>query len=166
MRRVILIRHAKSDWGNPDLNDFERPLNGRGKKAAPLMGQYLASGPWIPDYLASSPAKRARKTARLIAAELDFDKGAIVYQDSIYDARVAVLQNVLKGLPDVACPALIGHNPGLSELGQWLCPDAPGWLKTAAVLILQLEIESWSEVRPGCATLLDYSYPKKVMAEQ
>ncbi len=166
MRRLILIRHAKSDWSNPDLRDYERPLNTRGKKAAPLMGQTIAAKGWCPDCLVSSPAKRARKTAILIAAELGIDKGDVIYQEDIYDARVGDLIDLVKTFPDLPSIALIGHNPGLSELGQWLCSSAPGWLKTCAVLVLDLDIDRWEDLHSACGTILGYTYPKQVLAEQ
>ena len=166
MRRLTLIRHAKSDWNDPDLSDFERPLNGRGKRAAPLMGQYLASGALAPDCLVSSPARRARKTARLIAEEIGIEKADILYEYNIYEAKVGTLISVINAFPDHSSPALIGHNPGLSELGLWLCPAAPGWLKTCAVLILELDIDSWSDLRPACGTIVEYTYPKKVLGKK
>ncbi len=162
MQRLALIRHAKSDWSNPDLTDFDRPLNNRGKKAAPLMGHYLAENRFVPDCLISSPAKRARKTARLIADEIDIDKSAISYQQQIYHAKVTDLITLVKDFSGCAAPALIGHNPAISELGQWLCPAAPGWLKTCAVLILDLAIEDWSELHPACGTIVVYTYPKQL----
>jgi len=161
MRRLTLIRHAKSDWSDPDLNDFDRPLNERGKKAAPLMGKRLASRSHVPDLLVSSPAKRARKTAQLIAKELGLAKTDIRFDEVIYEAPVDNLLEVLKALPDDCHPALIGHNPGLSDLGSWLCQDAPSWLKTCAVLTLELEADSWQGLTRHCATLLEYDYPKK-----
>ncbi len=161
MRRLTLIRHAKSDWSDPALSDFDRPLNGRGKKAAPLMGKRLAARSSAPDLLVSSPARRARKTAQLIARELGIAKSDILLDESLYDARVDDLLEVLKSLPDDCHPALIGHNPGLSDLGCWLCQDAPSWLKTCAVLTLELKADSWTAVTRHCAILLDYDYPKK-----
>ena len=161
MKRLTLIRHAKSDWSDATLSDFERPLNARGKKAAPLMGQRMAEGEIIPELLVSSPAKRARKTAQLIAHEIDFAKDAIVYRPEIFEARMKMLIKIIRGFPDSAHIALIGHNPGLTDLAGWLCPEAPDWLPTCAVLSLELDVTDWTEIAAGCGTILLYDYPKK-----
>ncbi|MCC6685100.1 MAG: histidine phosphatase family protein, partial [Bacteroidia bacterium] len=72
MKQLVLVRHAKSDWANPELKDFDRPLNERGKQNAPEMGKRLASKKWPVDLIVSSPAKRALKTARLLAKEIHY----------------------------------------------------------------------------------------------
>ncbi len=162
MKRLTLIRHAKSDWTDPDCGDFDRPLNNRGKKAAPLMGRRLAEKDLVPQQLLSSPAKRARKTSLLLAREFSLVKQEITFDDRLYEASLLTLIELLRELPDVAYVALVAHNPGLSELGGWLCPAAPEWLPTCAALTLDLPVVSWGQVSCGCATLFDYDYPKKV----
>ena len=162
MKYLTLIRHAKSDWGRNDLADFDRPLNPRGKKTAPLMGRRLAERGTIPELLISSPAKRARKTARLIARELGIPKHTIVYQPEIYAAGEETLVEIIGSLPEHCnYAALIGHNPGISELAAWLCPNPPGWMPTCAILTLELDSGSWKEVSRGCGHILHYDYPKK-----
>lgn len=163
MKRLTLIRHAKSDWSDASLNDFERPLNNRGKKAAPQMGARLARRGDPPELIISSPARRARKTAVLIARELDMDKATIVFQEEIFEARSKTLVKLLRSCKKCASLALVGHNPGLTDLGQWLCPDAPDWLPTCGVLTLDLAIDDWNDVKKGCAVLVDYDYPKKAV---
>ena len=161
MKRLTLIRHAKSDWSNVSLSDFNRPLNTRGKKAARLMGQRMAERGDVPDLLISSPAKRARKTARRLAKELEIAKEEIDYRTEIYDASDKTLIELLRDFPDHGSIALVGHNPGLSELAVWLCPDAPEWLPTCAVLHLELEIDAWDKAEQGCGRIRLYDYPKK-----
>jgi phosphohistidine phosphatase len=161
MKILTLIRHAKSDWNNPDLADFDRPLNGRGKKVAPLMGQRLRQAQEVPELIVTSAAKRARKTAKLIAHELQLDKDDIIVKKRIYAVRRAELVECIKQFPDSKHIALIAHNPELTELGQWLCDKSPEWLPTCAVLTLKLEIERWEELASDCATILGYDYPKK-----
>lgn len=163
MKRLTLIRHAKSDWRDVSLSDFDRPLNGRGKKTAPMMGQRMFKRGDIPDLLLSSPAKRAAKTARLMARELAVAKEEIVYRAEIFEAKMATLVGLLGELsePGPEHVALIGHNPALSELAEWLCADAPDWLPTCAVLTLDLDIDSWENIKQGCGQILHYDFPKK-----
>ena len=161
MKHLTLIRHAKSDWSDAALNDFDRPLNKRGKKAAPLMGSRIAAAKEVPQLLVSSPAKRARKTAQLIARELAIDQEGIRYHEEIFAAKDTQLVKLIRGFSADLHIALIGHNPGLTDLGQWLCAEAPDWLPTCAVLTLKLDIHKWSELDRGCAEIISYDYPKK-----
>jgi len=162
MKRLTLIRHAKSDWSSAAKSDFERPLNGRGKKAAPLMGKRLAECGSAPDRLISSPAKRARQTAVKIAKEIGYPKDRVEYCEAIYEADLQTLINLVRNLDDRHSDViLIGHNPGFSELGQWLSSEAPEWLPTCGLVTLELAIASWAETGADCADLLRYDYPKK-----
>ncbi|MFO7812729.1 MAG: histidine phosphatase family protein [Pelovirga sp.] len=161
MKNLSLIRHAKSDWSSGAASDFDRPLNHRGNKAAPMMAERILKRGSIPDLLVSSPARRAFETVELLAHELDAPQEQIVFHRDIYDASLSMLVETVRQLPALEHIALIGHNPGLSELGLWLCPQAPEWLPTCAVLELELAVNDWSAVSPGCATLLYYDYPKK-----
>ena len=162
MKKLTLIRHAKSDWHSAAVTDFDRPLNERGKKAAPLMGQRLAERGSSPDLLLSSPAKRARQTATNIAQQINYPEPEIEYNETIYDASLETLINIVRQLDDYSTDIiLIGHNPGFSELGQWLSPEATDWLPTCGLLELELPIGDWTEADEGCASLLLYDYPKK-----
>lgn len=161
MKKLTLIRHAKSDWSDIGLQDFDRPLNKRGKKAAPMMAARMRDERNQPQLIISSPAKRARKTARLMADELNHPKEKIHFNEDIYDAWVDTLIDLIRDLPNEKHIALIGHNPGMSELGQWLCADAPEWLPTCAVLSLDLDIDSWRKAEEGCGRIRSYDYPKK-----
>lgn len=161
MKYLTLIRHAKSDWSDASLSDFERPLNGRGKKAAPKMGRRMAERGDIPDLLLSSPAKRAAKTARLMAQELEIPKESIDFQAEIFAANRKTLIKLVSELPEHNHVAVVGHNPGLPELAEWLCPNSPGWLPTGAVLTLRLDISAWKKVKKGCGHVAHYDYPKK-----
>lgn len=161
MKRLTLIRHAKSDWSDATLSDFDRPLNSRGKKAAPKMGQRMAVAEVFPDLLISSPAKRARKTAHLIAYEIGCKKEAIIYQPEIFEAKLKTLIKLIAELPEVDHVALIGHNPGLTDLAGWLNSEAPNWLPTCAVICFELGVDSWGEINQGCGTILLYDFPKK-----
>lgn len=161
MKHLTLIRHAKSDWSDAALSDFDRPLNERGKKAAPKMGKRMVMRGDIPDILLSSPAKRARKTTRLIAQELEIPKSEIVYHPEIFEAKTKTLIGLISSLSDHEHVALTGHNPGLSELAGWLCSESPDWLPTCAVLTIALDIDRWGKIKKGCGHILNYDFPKK-----
>lgn len=162
MKILTLIRHAKSAWSSAAVTDFDRPLNARGKKAAPLMGQRLAINGCQPDQLVSSAARRARQTAKRIAKELAYPKDQISYCDNIYAASLSSLIEVIHNLAaENDTVILFGHNPGFSELGRWLSQEAPEWLPTCAVLTLELPVKSWQKVTNNCAKIVAYDYPKK-----
>jgi phosphohistidine phosphatase len=164
MKTLLLLRHAKSSWKEPGLSDFERPLNGRGLKAAPLMGRFLRRQNLPPDLILSSPAKRASQTTRLIieamklAAEPEFD-------EHIYEASVGDLIEVISEIEDGAnVVLLVGHNPGLEELLEFLTGEARQ-MQTAALAHLTLNIDKWSETR-GRAGRLQWLVKPKELAER
>ena len=161
MKHLTLIRHAKSDWSDPTLADFDRPLNSRGKKAAPLMGRRMVKAGIIPDLFISSPAKRASKTAKLLARELEISKEAIIYNPEIFAAKPETLIKIISECPNAEHIALIGHNVSLTDLAGWLSSEAPNWLKTCAVISFRLDIDDWKNISQGCGTILHYDYPKK-----
>lgn len=165
MKKLTLIRHAKSDWHSEAETDFDRPLNKRGKKAAPLMGQRLAERGCTPDLLISSPAKRARQTAKKIAQQINYPETEIAYREEIYEAGLRTLVQLVFDLDDTLDHVmLIGHNPGFSELGQWFSLEANDWLPTCGLLELELPVDYWSQVTEECATLVLYDFPKKTIS--
>ncbi len=161
-KRLTVIRHAKSDWSSAVRPDFDRPLNPRGKKAAPMMGRRMAERGLIPEQLISSPAKRARQTSRLLARELGLPEKDILYQEEIYAASLETLIRLINSLEaTLGHVALIGHNPGITQLARWLCGNSPNHLPTCAVLTLDLEAGNWLDVNSGCGHIHCYDYPKK-----
>ncbi len=165
MKKLYLIRHAKSSWSHPDLPDFERSLNKRGKHDAPLMGALLKERGVLPDYFLSSPAKRAIVTAKKIAAEIGFPREEIVCNPEIYLADRDTLSNLIKELPDeYQTVFLVGHNPGLTELVNWLGDQFISNVPTCAVCYLELPVEHWKEIKQQVGTLKRFDYPKKYWA--
>ncbi|HZF69723.1 SixA phosphatase family protein, partial [Sulfuricurvum sp.] len=100
MKTLILIRHAKSNWSNPFLHDFDRELNARGLKDAPMMGTILAQKNIHPDLILSSPALRAQATAIEIARKLSFPEAAITYDSSLYESDIETVFKVIRNVPD------------------------------------------------------------------
>ncbi|MEK6805260.1 MAG: histidine phosphatase family protein [Pseudomonadota bacterium] len=162
MKIVTLIRHAKSSWDYSQLTDFERPLNERGRRDAPLMAQRLKRAGLRPELLLSSPALRAISTARLFAEAFDVAAGKVAVESKLYDASPATILKVIQSLDDRYGEVwLFGHNPGISETAQRLaeCPfdDVP----TCACVRIELKAKLWSEISMDCGKLLFYSYPKQ-----
>ncbi len=139
------MRHAKSSWKHPDLPDEERPLNKRGKKDAPLMGQWLKKQQQVPQYILVSSAKRARQTADAVADASGFD-GKIEVQDQLYLAEPEdYLATARQALDEYTHIMIIGHNPGMESLLQILSGKEEEF-PTAAIANLSLPIEHWSEL--------------------
>lgn len=162
MKTLTLIRHAKSCWDNPYLDDLERPLNPRGQHDLPRMAERLRQHINRPDLLLFSPALRTRLTAQSVADALQLSTAQCMENTHIHEASLEGLIQVLQAQPD-ACThvMLVGHNPGLSLLGTLLAPDeAPTHFPTCAVQQLQLNIEHWTCLRQGCGHLHWFDYPK------
>ena len=162
MKSLLILRHAKSSWNKPGLDDHDRPLNKRGKRDAPRMGRLLASRGLIPDVILSSTALRARTTAEEVARHCGFE-GKVQTTSRLYLAGpaeyVAALSR-LSGNPRTVM--VVGHNPGLAELVHLLSGE-PQRMPTAALAHIALDIDRWSEVRPGLrGRLLDLWVPKEL----
>ncbi len=113
VKQLLVLRHAKSSWDDPDLTDFDRPLGPRGLKTAPLMGRELSRRGWLPDLALVSPAQRTRDTWRLVADELP-GQVPVQFADELYEAAAGV---ILARMRQVKATSLlvIGHNPGLQH---------------------------------------------------
>ena len=118
--KILLVRHAKSSWKHPDLDDFDRPLNKRGQRDAPLMGQRITHYNLAIDLIVSSPAKRAKATAKSIALELAYPNDKIVHIPQLYHTSLSLICDVLRTLNGNTI-MLCGHNPSLHYLSHWLC---------------------------------------------
>ena len=116
MKTLVLVRHAKSSWSDPSLDDFDRPLNKRGERNAPEMGRRLGESGLQPDIFVSSPANRARSTAEIIAKELDYPADNIIYHGDLYHASPGDLLEAVRSLGDnIETAFLFGHNPGITS---------------------------------------------------
>ncbi|MDD5212446.1 MAG: histidine phosphatase family protein [Sulfuricurvum sp.] len=162
MKTLILIRHAKSDWSNPFLHDFDRELNGRGLKDAPVMGKILADKNIHPDLILSSPALRAQTTAIEIARKLSFPEDAITYNPSLYESDIETVFEVIRSVSDT-CKTLIvfGHNPELTECANALCGADIENIPTCGVVAMLLKEDSWKSVGYDSAELLFFDIPKQ-----
>ena len=159
MKTVFLLRHAKSSWDDANLADFDRPLNKRGFKTAPLVGETIRKNKFQVDSIICSPAKRAEQTAILVkeTAQIEAD---IRFDDRIYEASPHRLLEIASGLDNNFQSAmLVGHNPGLEGLLKMLTHEVEA-MPTAALAIIDLKIESWKEIHIDCCNLLTVIRPK------
>jgi phosphohistidine phosphatase len=145
MKTLLLLRHAKSSWNQPELHDHDRPLNKRGKKEAPKVGSYLKENDLVPDLILSSTARRAHDTAQTVADESGFAGQIDLYQD-LYMSDTGSYLDILRCLPEESNRVLVvGHNPDLEEL-LTLLTDVTQHLTTAALAQVDLPISSWQEL--------------------
>lgn len=162
MRLLTLVRHAKSSWDYTELRDFERPLNERGRRDAPIMAERARRLLGQPDRLISSPALRAITTAHVFAEAFGLQRDEIELQPKIYDATTDTLLRIVRELSDADSHVMLfGHNPGFSELANLLARCPFDEMPTCAIVQLELEIRGWRDAAPGCGQLRQYSYPKQ-----
>lgn len=162
MKKLYLIRHAKSSWEDPSLSDFARPLNSRGLKDAPLMAGLLKRKEILPDKIISSPAKRALSTAKIIAEELHFPLKDILKEESIYQGGINELTELVCKLDNQWTTVFVfGHNPGLSYLAEYLSGEHYGNIPTCGITAIEFNVDQWQEVSRSSGTNIFYEYPKK-----
>ena len=161
--RLILIRHAKSDWSAPDLDDHDRPLTPRGRRAARAIGTWLADRGHLPEVALLSTAIRARETWGLIAPELGTDP-PIHLKRRLYHAAPETMLGALAERTELSV-LLVAHNPGLAALAKWLVIDTPERVEfhrfpTGATLVLSIGRDRWSDLGERCAQVEDFVVPR------
>jgi phosphohistidine phosphatase len=162
MKTLTLVRHAKSSWEFPELPDADRPLNKRGKNDAPAMGQRLAGKALSPDLIVTSPAKRALKTAKMVAGEIGYPKKKLVINERVYLADVVELMSVLHEIDNNYKDVfLVGHNPGLTDLVNDLMDESILNVPTCGVVRATFNIETWKALGKGRGELEFFDYPKR-----
>lgn len=145
MKTLILMRHAKSSWKEPELTDHERPLNKRGEKDAPRMGRLLKDKKMVPDHIYSSTAVRAKQTVEGLVEKSGY-KHKVDYVDSLYMAEPSAIIEVLKNAPDGKKTILVvGHNPGMEGLVQILTRKVES-LPTGAIARISLPVDHWKDL--------------------
>ena len=161
-RRLTLVRHAKSDWGEPSLDDFDRPLNRRGERDAPEMAQRVLAAGLVPTRIVTSPAVRALATARAFADAFDYPASRIVLADDAYLAPPSQLLGVVQRHGGRARHLMLfAHNPGISGFCAALTgEDSLGEVPTCAVMSLTVPDVEWSRLALGAGTLDFYDFPK------
>jgi phosphohistidine phosphatase len=162
MKTLILVRHAKSDWQDITLDDFDRPLNARGKTDAPVMAERLRKRGIVPDLFISSPAKRARKTADIFAETYAVDKNDILYEKDLYLAPPYVFTEVIGRFKDEGNIAVIfSHNPGITDFANTLTNARIDDMPTCAIFAVEADTDSWAAFDTASKRFLFCDYPKK-----
>lgn len=163
MKTLYLIRHGKSSWDNPGLMDIDRPLSERGKRDAPVMGQFLKNKQLNPDLFLSSPAKRALTTAQAIAVELGYNSDYIQTDQDIYHADVYELLRRVRSIGDENNEVLLfGHNPGFTDFANFLTGMDIYNLPTCGIVCIDFHIDSWSEIGRESGECRYVEYPKNL----
>lgn len=166
MKKLLIIRHAKSDWDNPRMADFDRPLNARGKSNAPEMAERLLKKNILPQVFITSPAVRTLSTTKAFAEVLGFSKNDIKQEKGIYEAPATGLLKIINSFDNqYDFIALVGHNPGLTDLVLKLCECEIYNIPTCGVILLEFPLDDWKMVSGGTASLNLYDYPKKEIAD-
>ncbi len=161
MKVVLLIRHAKSDWNDPSLSDFDRPLNERGKRDAPAMAHRLVDKDLSIDCFISSPAKRARRTARIFAEAFKAGKEDIVFRDELYGAGEKVFFDTIKSAKNKwKSIAIFSHNPGLTDFANLLTETRIDNIPTSGIFAVKADCDDWNEFREAKKEFWFFDYPK------
>ena len=161
---LTLVRHAKSSWDHVGLQDFDRPLNERGLRNTPEMGKRLVKRGYKPDVIISSPAKRAITTAEIIAAEIGFDKDHILQEPAIYAAGLSALVDIVTRIDDeYQSTMLVGHNPGFTELCNYLCAARIDNVPTCGIVRIKFRTNAWNTIAKHDGEMIDFDYPKKAL---
>ncbi len=173
MKKLLLLRHAKSDWDDFTLEDHERPLNERGQHNAQQMGAYMADNTIHPDIIYCSTAQRTRQTLSLLLAQGGLSC-PVDYVPDIYEATASTLISIVTNCPDKYDTLLIvGHNPGIQMLGLTLTEGQNAPLRrkleyrlpTGTLQNITLNINSYTEITQGCGTLESFTKPKSLSVD-
>ena len=168
MKTLYLLRHAKSSWDDSSLSDHDRPLNERGRAAAPRIGAHMRGAGYLPDLVLCSTATRTRQTLDAVLAELGVES-AIEFQEDLYLAGPSEMLDLMAAVPDtVESVLMVGHNPGTGVLAAALSGDGPpaeihrmmGKFPTAGLAIIELSIDRWKDIESGCGSLREFVRPR------
>ena len=171
MKKVILLRHAKSSWQDPSLDDHDRPLNARGKAHTPVIGEWLAHRKYRPDAVLCSSSARTRETVKLLRKAIPGLPEPIV-EEALYHAAPDTMRQRLSRLPaHCATVLLVGHQPGIGTLTRLLadgtekrrCRRAYEHFPTAAAAVLELDLEDWAGLAYRSARFVDFAKPRELV---
>ncbi|HEY2865972.1 MAG TPA: histidine phosphatase family protein [Pyrinomonadaceae bacterium] len=161
MKKLLILRHAKSSWDDAGLPDFDRPLNERGERDAPFMGRILADRGFNPELIVSSPAARAKRTAELVGQTAGWE-APLTFDERIYEASPQALFTIIIGLGDeISTCLLAGHNPGMEGIVKLLTTRTLA-MPTASVAVLEVDVDRWSAIEPGKGRLIEVLRPKEL----
>lgn len=161
MKSVLIIRHAKSDWDNASLTDFDRPLNKRGKRDAPEMAKRLLNRKIVIDGFISSPAVRALTTCKIFAEEFGYREKDIILRPDIYEAPASAYYDVIRDTKDnFDTIAIFGHNPGATNFVNRITNTRLDNMPTCAVFAIKSNIRYWKDFSDENNQFSFFDYPK------
>ena len=161
MKTLTIVRHAKSSWNEPGLSDRDRPLNKRGQRDAPRMGKRIADAGIRPSLIVSSPATRAWTTAQIIAEELSYPVEFLQRENSLYLASLNDILDVIVAQDDgFNSLMVVGLNPGLTNIVNFLSPGITGNLPTAGVVSVTIDQDDWKLYEQPNTELILHDCPK------
>ncbi len=160
MKSLIIIRHAKSSW-EKITDDFNRPLNERGKNDAPIMAKKLIKDNITIDAFISSPAKRAKKTAGLFIREFEGNKNDIILVPELYNASASVFYNVTAGLDNAFnTVAIFAHNPGVTDFANALTAFRIDDMPTCGIFAIKIHTNTWQDFESAQKEFWFFNAPK------
>lgn len=161
MKQLILIRHAKSSWDEPQLKDFDRPLNKRGKRDGPVMAELLHKKRIRPDHILVSDAARTRETASYFIKEFQLDLSLVTYSKELYHAYPETILELIQSVDDdIDTLFVICHNPGITYLANEFDGPTIYNIPTCGICAIELDIQSWEYLSPKQGVLKEFWYPK------
>jgi phosphohistidine phosphatase len=161
MKTLLLIRHAKSGWNDPSLSDFDRTLTERGKADAKMMAKRIKDQPIEIDSFVSSPAKRAKKTAKIFMKEFKKDEEELLLIPDLYEGSVTDFYNTIENLSErKKIVAVFAHNPGITEFVNSLECSPVYNMPTCAMFALKIKTENWKDFHEAEKEFLFFDYPK------
>lgn len=171
MKRLCLMRHAKSDWSDPAKDDFERALNARGIKSAKFMAEYIAASDYKPDAVLCSTARRARETFAPLRKRLPADL-PVIFRDELYHAMPDVMLSEIHHAPaDARTLLVVAHNPGLFLLAMALAEDpeeetalkVANGVPTGGFIVFEFDVDDWRDVKEGKGRTVFFGRPRDLM---
>ncbi len=160
MKRLILIRHAKSDWGF-NVADFDRPLNPRGHKNAPEMVSRLVAKNIFTELIVASSAKRAQTTAQYFLSGWEMSANQLVFDENIYEASTSTLLKIINQFDDrFHTITLVGHNPGMTSIVNYLTSESIVNLPTCSVAVIDFNFDEWALLSAGTGKMFLLDFPK------
>ena len=165
-KQLLLIRHAKSSWADFSVKDFDRPLNDRGKRDAPVMAQRLLDKKIEIDAFVASPAKRAKKTSEYFATAYGREKSDIIFIDELYLAMPSVFESVIAELDDrYNTVAVFSHNNGITDYANTLTSTRVDEMPTCAIFAVKATVDSWKDFKGAEKGFWFFDYPKSDRSE-
>lgn len=162
MLKLYLIRHAKSSWTDQNLSDFDRPLNKRGRNAAPIMANRLIKESEIPGIIYSSPAQRAKETVYSFCHQLNIDESKINFNEDIYEASIRNIISIIEKTDSSHKTVwLFGHNPSIGYSGNYFCNNWNAHVPTCGIVGIEFDVDHWMEISKDSGIVTYFDFPKK-----